>query len=324
VRRRRAVALAAIAAIALSAGGARAEGWPEKPIRVIVPYPPGGIGDTGTRAIVDKLRQRLGQAFIVDNKPGASQILGAELTAHAPSDGYTLFLGSLSSLVLNLYTKKTLPYDPVKSFAPVSLLFNAPLFLVVNPKLPAHSVTELIALAKKQPGQLSYASIGPGSSLHLAGELFQSMTGTEMLHVPYKGSAPADNDLLANQVQLIFDAGPSVLPHVEAGSLRALAVTTAHRFSGWPDLPTIAESGVPGYEMATWFGLVAPAGTALPIRERLSIEIAAVIVDPALKQRFLQLGVELESGTPAELAALIERDLAKWGPVIQHAHLDPE
>jgi tripartite-type tricarboxylate transporter receptor subunit TctC len=270
------------------------------------------------------LGQRLNKPIVIDNKPGASQLVGAELAANAAPDGYTLFLGSITSLGLNVHAKKELPYDPLKSFAPVSLLYTAPLFLAIHPSLPAQSLAELTALAKAKPGALAFASIGAGTSIHLAGELYRAMAGVDLLHVPYKGSAPANTDLLAGRVQLMFDAGPSVLPHVQAGSLRGLAQTGATRSAFWPDLPTMAEAGLPGYDLTIWFGLVAPAGTPEPIRARLAAELMPIMADPALKERFLKLGADFTSSTPDAFGALIRSELVKWGEVMKRAGLEPE
>lgn len=308
---------------ALSAGGAAAQGFPTKPLRLVVPYPPGGIGDTISREIGMQLTQRMGQQVIVENKPGASQMIGAEVVAKAAPDGYTLFLGSLSSLVLNVGSQKHMPYDPVKDFTPVSLAFSTPLYLVVNPALPVKSVAELVSYAKANPGKLSFGSIGTGSSLHLTGEMFNSMTHTDIVHIPYKGSVPALTDLVGGQIQMMFDAGTSALPLVQGGKLRVLGVTSAKRASGTPDIPAIAET-VPGFDVSFWFGFVAPAGVPPAIVDRLSTELRAILKQPALRERFRNNGVELTGSTPAEMAAQMKADLPLWSEVQRKAGIKPE
>jgi tripartite-type tricarboxylate transporter receptor subunit TctC len=310
--------------LALFSPWTAAQAFPSKPVRLVVPYPPGGIGDTLARELGTQLSQRLGQPVVVDNKPGASQIIGAETVAKSAPDGYTLFLGSLSSLVLNVGSNKSLPYDPAKDFTPVSMFFNTPLYLVVNPDLPVKSVAELIAYGKAHPGKLSFGSIGSGSSLHLTGEMFKARTGVDMLHVPYKGSVPAVTDLLGGQIQLIFDAGTSSLPLVRSGKLRVLGVTSARRASGTPDVPTLAESGVPGFDASFWFGIVAPAGTPQPVIKRLSKEINEILKDPALVERYRPNGVEIAGSTPEEMAAQIKSDRPLWAQVQRQAGISPE
>ena len=308
-----------------AAANAAAQTWPARPVRIIVPYPPGGIGDTVTRALAQGLTEQMGQPFVIENKPGASQMIGAELVAKAPADGYTLFLGSVTSLAINVNSQKKMPYDPARDFAPVSMAFFSPLYLVVNPSVPAQSVRELIALSRAQPGKLTFASIGQGGSIHLAGELFRSMAGLEMTHVPYKGSAPALTDVIGGQVNLMFDAGVSALPQVRAGKLRALAVTSAKRSSSAPDLPTVAEAGnLPGYEATIWFGLVAPAGTPREVVMRLSQEVARVTRQTALRERFAAQGVELSASLPDEFAEFIKSEIPKWGKVLRDANVAPE
>jgi len=303
----------------------QAQAWPNRAVRIIVPYPPGGIGDTVTRAIAQGLSEQFGQPFVIDNKPGASQKIGAEMVAKSPADGYTLFLGSVTSLAINVNSQKKMSYDPVRDFSPVSMAFFSPLYLVVNPSVPANSVNELISLSKAQPGKLSFASIGQCGSIHLAGELFRSIAGLEMMHVPYKGSAPALTDVIGGQVNLMFDAGVSALPQVRAGKLRALAVTSSKRSSSAPDLPTVAEAGnLPGYEATIWFGFVAPVGTPQEIVNRLSQEISKVIRQPGLRERFAPQGVELASSNPAEFAEFIKTEIPKWGKVLRDANVSPE
>ena len=317
-------ALAFVAcALALPLSGA--QGYPNRAVKIVVPYPPGGIGDTVTRALAQGMAEQMGQPFVIDNKPGASQMIGAELVAKAPADGYTLFLGSVTSLAISVSSQKKMNYDPARDFAPVAMAFFSPLYLVVNPAVPAANVRELIALAKAQPGKLSFASIGQGGSIHLAGELFRSMAGLDMTHVPYKGSAPALTDVIGGQVSLMFDAGVSALPQVRAGKLRGLAVTSAKRSASAPELPTVAEAGnLPGYEATIWFGLVAPAATPRDVVARLSQEFARVARQPALRERFAPQGVELASTTPEEFADIIRAEIPKWGKVLRDANVAPE
>ena len=304
---------------------ALAQTYPAKPVRVVVPYPPGGVGDTTMRAIAQHLSESLGQPFVIDNKPGASQMIGADAVAKAAPDGYTLFLGSVTSLAINVSSQKKMPYDPVRDFAPVSMLYFSPMYLVVNPAVPAQSVKELVALAKAQPGKLSFASIGQGGSIHLAGEMFKSMAGVDITHIPYKGSAPALTDIIGGQVSLMFDAGVSALPQVRAGKLRALAITTAKRVDSTPELPTVAEAGgLPNYEATLWFGLVAPAATPRDIVNRLSQELAKILRQPALQARFANLGVEFSASSPEEFATYIRAETLKWGKVFRDAKVEQE
>jgi tripartite-type tricarboxylate transporter receptor subunit TctC len=303
--------------------GGWAQKYPVKPVKLVIPYPPGGIGDTLARELATQLSTRLGQSVVVESKPGASQMIGAEYVAKSAPDGHTIFLGSLSSLVLNINAHKSMPYDPFKDFAPVSMFFTTPLYLVVNPQLPVKSVAEFISYAKANPGKLSFGSIGTGSSLHLAGEMFKLAADIDMLHVPYKGSVPAVTDLLGGQIQAIFDAPTSSLPQVRAGKLRVLGVTSAQRASGTPDIPAISET-VPGYDASFWFAIVAPAGTPAPIVSRLSSEINDILKNPALRDRYRSNGVELIGSTPEGLAAQMQADLPKWTAIQRQAGVKPE
>jgi tripartite-type tricarboxylate transporter receptor subunit TctC len=316
--------LACTLVLVTDATAAMAQTYPNRPIKLVIPYPPGGIGDTLARGLAMQMQLRMGQPVLVESKPGASQMIGADYVAKSAPDGYTLFLASLSSLVLNSYAQKTMPYDPVKDFAPVSMFFSTPLYLVVNPQLPAKNVAEFIAYGKANPGKLTYGSIGTGSSLHLTGEMFKSATGVDMLHVPYKGSVPAVTDLLGGQIQALFDAGTSSLPQVRAGKLRVLGVTSIKRASGTPDIPTIAESGVPGFDASFWFGIVAPAGTPKAIVQKLSGEINEILKLPALRDRFKSDGVEVTGSTPEEMAAQIQADTPRWTEIQRKAGVKPE
>jgi tripartite-type tricarboxylate transporter receptor subunit TctC len=303
---------------------AHAQPFPSRPIRFIVPYTPGGLGDTFARAVGQGLAERMGQPVVIDNRPGASQAIGAEATAKAPPDGYTVFMGTQSGLVLNTLAKKSLPYDPVRDLAPISMLFTSPLYFVVNPSVPAKTVKELIALAQAKPGKLTFASIGPGSSLHLAGEMFRTQAKVDILHVPYKGSSPAMTDLLGGQVDMMFEGGVSSLPHVRSGKLRALATTGRKRTEAMSDLPTMIEAGVPDFDITVWFGLVGPAKTPRPILERLNREVGEILRTPALKEKFAAAGIEITPSTPEELGERIRSDLPYWRKVMREAGIQPE
>jgi tripartite-type tricarboxylate transporter receptor subunit TctC len=293
-----------------------AANYPAKQIRVIVPFPAGGPTDAIARTIGQKLSETWGQPVIVDNRPGAGGNIGTELAAKSPADGYTLFIGTVANAInQSLFAK--LPFDFVRDFAPVTQNYVTGLILAVHPSLPAHSVKELIALAKAHPGQLSYSSSGVGGTPHLAGELFNSMAGVKMVHVPYKGSAPAMADLLGGHIQLTFDNMLTVLPQVKAGKLRGLAVTMATRSPLAPELPTVAEAGLKGFEVKSWNGVVVPTGTPKEIIARLNGEIVRILRQPDLREKFLVQGVELVPTTPEEFGAFIKQDIAKWAKVIQ-------
>ena len=300
------------------AGTAHAQTWPVKPLRIISPYSPGGLGDLVPRGIASGLTERLGQQVIVENRPGASQIIGMQTAARSAPDGYTLVYGSVTSLAINPSAHKSLPYDPVKDFAPISLAVTTPLYLVLHPAVPAKSVRDLIAIARAQPGKLTFASGGNGSSNHLAGELFKSLAGVDLLHVPYKGAGPAMTDVMAGHVDLMF--GAAGLSEAQAGKVKLLAVTSAKRSPLAPAVPTVAESGVPGYEATIWFGLLAPAGTPPAIVDRLAKEVGAVLAQPKLRQQFST--IQLTPGTPQQFAALIAREIPKWRKVIQGARIE--
>jgi tripartite-type tricarboxylate transporter receptor subunit TctC len=293
--------------------------YPAKPVRMIVGFPPGQATDIVARLVADKLTSRLGQSFFVDNKPGAAGIIGTELVAKAPPDGYTLQMNSSGPLSVNpgLYAK--LPYDPVRDLQPISLAATVPLFLVVHPSLNATNVKELVALAKAQPGKLNYASGGSGVTNHLVMEMFKFAAGIEMTHVPYKGGPPAVTDLIAGQVSLMFETGPGILPHVRSGKLRALGVGSVKRSAATPDLPTIAEQGFPGFDGVAWIGFVAPAGVPRAIVDRLAAETAAIIALPDVRDRLLALGAEPAASTPDEFGAYIRSEIAKWGKVIRES-----
>jgi len=292
--------------------------YPAKPIRMVVPYPPGGPTDVLGRIVAQKLSESLGQQVNVENKPGASGMIGAELVARSAPDGYTL-LTNASIHVINpsLYAKSS--FDAIRDFAPVALIAEVPLILVVNPGVPVKSVGDLIALGKAQPGKLNFGSSGNAAAPHLAGESFKIATGVQMQHVPYKGSAPALTDLIGGQVQLMFDSMPSAMPHVKSGRIRAVAVTSARRSPTMPELPTVAESGVPGFDISTWYGVWAPAGTPKDIVNRLSAEIARALRLPEIRERLAGLGAEPVGNTPEEFAAYCQSELAKWSKIVRES-----
>jgi tripartite-type tricarboxylate transporter receptor subunit TctC len=298
--------------------------YPSRPIRFIVPYTPGGLGDSFARAVGEELAKRMGQPVVIDNRPGASQAIGAEATAKAPPDGHTLFMGTQSGLVINTIARKQLPYDPVRDLAPVTMLFTTPLYLVVHPSVPAHSVKELIALARAKPGTLTFASIGSGSSQHLAGEMLRARAKVDIVHVPYKGSSPAMTDLLGGQVDMMFEGGVSSLPHVRSGKLRALATTGRRRADAMPELPTMAEAGVADFEFTVWFALVAPAATPRPIIERLNREVGEVLRTRGLKEKFAPAGIDIAPSTPEELGERIRADFPYYGKLMRDAGIQPE
>jgi len=303
---------------------AAAQDYPTKPIRFVVPFPPGGGNDTMARTIGYKLTEAWGQQVVIDNRAGAGGIIGAETAARSAPDGYTLFLGGVASHGINPNLHAKLGYDPVKDFAPVSLIAAAPLILVVHPSVQAKSVKELIQLAKAKPGALNFASNGKGGSSHLAAEMFMMMTATDMVHVPYKGLSPALTDLLSGQVQLMFSSTVAILPQVRAGKLRPLALTGAKRSPAMADIPTVAESGVTGYETASWYGVLAPAGTPRAIVNKLSREIVRIVQLPELRERMAAEGADPVGGSPEEFAAHIKRELARWSKVVKQARLQAE
>ena len=318
----RAAGLAVTFSVALL-GAALAQTWPDRPVHVIVPFPAGGSADTLARLIGQDLQDRLGQPFIIENRTGAGGNIGTEAVARAAADGYTLLLVP-SSIALAPALFLHPGYDPVKDFSPVTLVGNIPMVVVVHPGLPVKSIAELVALAKSKPGQINYASAGFGSTNHLAVELFKVQTGTDLVHVPYRGNPIAVVDVIAGQVPVFFDFVLTGRPHVQSGAVRGLATTGATRSQVMPDLPTMQEAGVPGFEATTWFGVYAPAGTPKPIIDKLNEAIVAALASPLVKERFAGLGVEPMKSGPAALDALTRSDLAKWGPVIQKAGIKPE
>ncbi|HEV2007158.1 MAG TPA: tripartite tricarboxylate transporter substrate binding protein [Burkholderiales bacterium] len=299
------------------------EKYPTRPIRVIVPSAAGGGTDISARLIAPRMSEYLGQPVVVENRAGAAMIIGSDLVAHAAPDGYTLLMG-ISTLTINPSIHTKLPYDTVRDFAPVSLVVTLPNVLVIHPSLPVKSVKELIAFARARPGQLNYASAGVGSSLHLSMALFLSMAKLKMTHVPYKGSAPALVDMLAGQIEVMTGTMITVIPYVRDGRLRALGVTSLKRAAVAPELPTIAEAGLAGYESVQWYGLLAPGATPRAIIVRLNEAVARATQDAAIRKRFLDDGVEPVGGTPDEFAALIRSDMAKWAKVVKDANIKAE
>jgi tripartite-type tricarboxylate transporter receptor subunit TctC len=298
-------------------GLASAQTFPDHPIRMVVPFSAGaGVTDIMARIVAKHMTEDFGQGVVVDNRPGAGGIAGSAVVAIAAPDGYTLLVTNVSHAV-DPYLYAKLPYDPVKDFVPVSMINSAPLVLVVNPSVPVKSVKELIAYAKSHAGQLSFASGGVGSTPHLAGELFKSLAGIDALHVPYKGGAPALNDLISGQVQLMIENMPGTMPFVKAGQLRALAVTSAQRSSLAPELPTMAEAGVPGYEVIGWNAIFAPKRTPPEIVARLSTEVAKIMRMPEVKQQMTKLGAEPIGGSPQELGTFLQAEMVRWGTVIK-------
>ena len=298
--------------------------YPNHPVRVIVPFPPGGGNDILARAISARLTEALGQQFIVDNRGGAGGLIGGQIAATSDADGYTLFLGSMGGLAHNPALRPNLPYNPARDFAGITLLVTSPFILVVHPGLPAKTVQELLALARAKPGTLNYGSAGVASSLHMTGELFKFMTKINIVHVAYKGTAPALTDLLAGQVQMVFSTMPPPLPHVKTGKLRALGVTTLRRSKAAPDVPTIAESGVPRFEVENWQGIVAPAKTPRAIIERLNREMVRILALPAMIEMFGAQGLDPVGNTPAQFDKLIRAEIEKWTRLVKAAsiHVD--
>ncbi len=320
--RRATLALGLMALSALPFGStALAQGFPDRPVTLVVPFAAGGSTDVVARIVAQKMSEDLGEQVIVQNVAGAGGNLGADNVARADPDGYTILMGTVATHALNPLILKTKPYDPEKDFAPISLLVVVPNVLVVNPELPAKNVAELLALLKAKPDEYSYASSGNGTPLHLSGELFKKMAGVSMQHIPYKGAGPALNDVIGNQVPIMFDNLPSSSSHIKAGTLRALAVTTAERAPSFPDVPTVAEAGIPGYETYTWNALFAPANTPQPVVARLNEAANKALKDPAVIERMKEFSATIVGSTPDELATHVKAELAKWTPVVRDANV---
>ena len=325
---RRKVLLAA-SAVALSLtlqaahGADTTDGYPNRPVRIIIGFTPGSIGDLFLRAVGQQMAPQLGQSIVIDNKPGASQIISAELAAHAAPDGYTLYMGTQGGMVLNSVVRKKLPYDPLADFTPITMLFATPMYLYVNPSVPAKSVPELVALAKANPGKLTFASIGAVTASHVLGEMFKSMAGVDMLHVPFKGGPEATNALISGQVDVYFN-GNNTMPQVKQGKARVIATGGLKRTGERPDLPTVAEAGMPAFELLPWFGLFGPAGMPRPLVDRLNREFTSALKSPAMKEKASQLGVEVITTTPEALIAQVKTEIPLMSQVMRKAGVQPE
>ncbi len=313
------VALAATLALC-----AHAENWPIRPVKLVVPFPAGGPTDVMTRVIGEKLATALGQPVVIDNKPGAGGMIGADSVAKAAPDGYTLVMATGSTHSVGPYLVAKSPYDPAKDFTPVVWVGNATNLLVVSPKLGVNNVKELIALARSKPGELNYSTSGVGSVAHLTSELFASMAGIKLNHVPYKGTQQSIPDLASGQVAMLFDNLMTAKPHVDSGRLKGLAISSAKRSALVPNIPTVAESGLPGFESYNWFGIFGPAHTPPAVVERVNADINRILKDPAVRERLAQLGFEPAGGTPAQFAGMVTSETAKWRKVIVEAHVKPE
>jgi tripartite-type tricarboxylate transporter receptor subunit TctC len=320
LNRRHLMRLAAASAVAPALAGrvAAQSTWPNRYVRLVVPFPPGGGTDAIARVVSVKLSEMWGQNMVVENRGGGATNIGTEAVARAEPDGYTILLQSMP-LAVNQFLFPSIPYDPIADLAPVSLLCDYPNVMAVPINLPVHSVTEFIDYAKANRGKISFASSGHGTSVHLSGELFKRMAGIEMLHVPYRGAGPAFNDLIPGRVHVMFNNTGAVLPLIAGGKLRGLAVTSAKRWPGVPNLPTISEAGVPGFDVTSWYGFFAPAKTPPEIIRKLHADTVAALNDPPIRQKLEGLGVGVIGSTPAELGAYLKAEMAKWGPVIKEA-----
>ncbi|WP_281081845.1 tripartite tricarboxylate transporter substrate binding protein [Variovorax paradoxus] len=295
--------------------------YPNKPIRLIVPFTPGGVTDTGARVVADKLGARLGQTVVVDNRPGASGNIGTQMVATAAPDGYTLLLGFDGTLVINPHVYAKVPFDTLKDFVPVSKIGDAVLIIVVHPSVPAKTLSELVAYSKTNPGGVSYGSAGTGSTPHLAGELLKARTGANFVHVPYKGGGQSMTDVVGGSLPMLYTAVAGAYPFVQKGQIRPIAVSSAQRLASLPEVPTVAESGVPGFESSSWIGILAPAKTPQPIVERLQRELHAVVQSPEVRERLASLGISALGNTPAEFGQQIRADLAKYDQIVKAAKI---
>ena len=302
--------------------GAVAQDYPSKPLRLIVPFPPGGVTDIVARAVAAKLAIELGQSVVVENRAGASGLIGAEAGARSPADGYTLVMGNISTLAINPVTFAKLPYDPIASFDPISMVAIQPLIVAVHPSLPVKSLIELVQYAKSQPVNLNYGTAG--SSIHLVVEFFSTAAGIKMNHIPYKGSAPALTDLIGGQVQVLFDPFSSIYPFVASGKVKALAVTTDKRSANAPSLPTVAESGYANFDVSSWQGIVVPAGTPKAVIQRLNRDLVKVLSTPEMKERFGQYSAVTAASTPEQFSSYIEEEITRWKKVAVDAGVKPE
>lgn len=322
--RRSLIALAALALAAPSVTTAQAATFPDRPVRIIVPFPPGGSNDVIARILAENLSHQWKQSVIVDNRSGAGGNVGAAEVARADPDGYTLLLTAPGPLAINPSLFKTLSFDPLKDFAPIALVANVPIVLAVNPNVKAESVKELIALAKAEPGKLNYGSSGNGSTNHLAAELFKSMARIDLTHVPYRGAAPAMNDLVAGHIPVMFDNMPAMRPQVQAGKVRALAVCGTQRSPLFPELPTMAEAGVPGFDASAWFGLVAPAKTPPDVLKTITDATKTALAQPEMVKKFADLGAEPGTLFGADFGKFLAEESAKWGKVVRDAGVKVE
>jgi tripartite-type tricarboxylate transporter receptor subunit TctC len=324
MKARAVLAAACAAAVVFRSAGALAQAWPTKPVRLMVPFPPGGSTDIVARIVGQKLGERLGQSIVIENRGGAGGTLGTAQVAKAAPDGYTLTVASTSTHVVAPSVYQKLEYDPVKDFAPISLMAVSPYLLVVHPAVPAKSVKELVELARKQPGKLNYASAGVGSTTHLAMEMLKSASNTYMLHIPYNGNGPAGTAVISGQVEILFGSMPAVLPHAKGGRVRALAVGTLARSPSMPDIPTIAESGYPGFDASLWLGIMAPAGTPQPVIDRLHKEVVAVVSAADTREALSKAGAEPVTSSPAELAAMVRDGVPKYANIVKMAGVKSE
>jgi tripartite-type tricarboxylate transporter receptor subunit TctC len=306
-----------VLAACLAAGGALAQSYPSKAVRLIIPAPPGSAPDILSRLIGQKLSESWGQPVVIDNILGAGGNIGTERVAKAAPDGYTLLFNTIGPIAVNISMYDKLPFDPVKDFAPITLVAKVPNILVVHPAVPVRSVEELIAYARKNPGKLRYGSPGSGTSNHLSAELLNTMTGISMLHIPYKSSAQMTTDVMGGQVEVVFHNAPVLLPHVKSGALRGLAVTSLQRLASVPELPTMAEAGVPGYEVTAWFGFLAPAGTPQAVISRVHADVAKAIAMPDVRERMTAQAAEPIGSTPQEYASFIAAEIAKWSRIVK-------
>jgi tripartite-type tricarboxylate transporter receptor subunit TctC len=326
LNRRRFVGVAAATVAApsiLVSRASRAADWPTKSVRIVVPFAPAGSTDITARLVGNRLQEVWGQSVVIENKPGAGGNIAADMVAHLDPDGYTILISG-PGLATNPFLYPSLTYDPVGDFAPVTMLITQPNLMCVPNSSPAKSVQEFIAYCNDNKGKVTYASSGNGTTLHLSGELFKRLAKVEMTHIPYRGGAPAINDLIPGRVDVIFDNMPSILPHVKGGSLRGLAVTTKERVAVVPDIPTIAESGVPGFDVFSWFGFFVPAKTPKDVVAKINVDTNAALVHASVKSRFEELGANPKGSTPAELAAFLKSEMDKWGPVIREAKIRVE
>jgi tripartite-type tricarboxylate transporter receptor subunit TctC len=326
LNRRRFVGVAAATVAApsiLVSRASRAADWPIKPVRIVVPFAPAGSTDITARLVGNRLQEVWGQSVVIENKPGAGGNIAADMVAHLDPDGYTILISG-PGLATNPFLYPSLTYDPVGDFAPVTMLITQPNLMCVPNSSPAKSVQEFIAYCNENKGKVTYASSGNGTTLHLSGELFKRLAKVEMTHIPYRGGAPAINDLIPGRVDVIFDNMPSILPHVKGGSLRGLAVTTKERVAVVPEIPTIAESGVPGFDVFSWFGFFVPAKTSKDVIAKINLDTNAALVHASVKSRFEELGANPKGSTPAELAAFLKSEMDKWGPVIREAKIRVE